>query len=56
MSNCAKCSSTDLVRVAMTLNGGAVTFCHCRSCENRQWHADDGNDLHLPQVLDKVAS
>ncbi len=57
MSACAKCNSTDLVRIAMTLNGGPVTFCHCRNCEHRQWHsADDGNSLHLPQVLEKVAS
>ena len=57
MSGCAKCRSTDLVRIAMTLNGGAVTFCHCRNCEHRQWHsADDGDSLHLPQVLEKVAS
>jgi hypothetical protein len=57
MSNCAKCRSTDLVRVEMTLNGGPVMFCHCRACEHRQWHsADNGNSLHLPEVLDKVAS
>ncbi len=57
MSACAKCNSTDLVRIAMTLNGGPVTFCHCRNCEHRQWHsADDGYSLHLPQVLEKVAS
>ena len=57
MSNCAKCRSTDLVRVEMSLNGGPVMFCHCRSCEHRQWHsADSGSSLHLPEVLDKVAS
>ena len=54
---CAKCSSTDLVRIAMTLNGGPVTFCHCRACEHRQWVAvDEGSELRLPDVLAKVAS
>lgn len=57
MSACAKCTSNDLVRIGMTLNGGPVTFAHCRSCEHRQWHTADGGDsLGLPQVLDKVAS
>ena len=57
MSTCAKCTSTDMVRIAMTLNGGPVTFCHCRACEHRMWHSsEDGNNLHLPQVLEKVAS
>ena len=54
---CAKCSSTDLVKIGMTLNGGPVTFCHCRACEHRQWvAADEGSELRLPDVLAKVAS
>ena len=54
---CAKCSSNDLVRIGMTLNGGPVTFCHCRACEHRQWMtAEEGNELRLPDVLAKVAS
>jgi hypothetical protein len=57
MSNCAKCSSQDLVRIAMTLNGGPVTFGHCRKCEHRQWISEDsGSRLGLPDVLAKVAS
>lgn len=57
MSACSKCTSTDMVRIAMTLGGGEVTFCHCRRCENRQWHsAENGSHLRLPEVLDKVAS
>ena len=57
MSTCAKCTSQDMVRIAMTLNGGEVTFCHCRHCEHRQWvSADNGNSLRLPDVLAKVAS
>ena len=57
MSTCAKCTSADLVKIAMTLNGGPVTFSHCRQCEHRQWHTGDtGSHLHLPEVLDKVAS
>ena len=57
MSTCAKCTSADLVKIAMTLNGGPVTFSHCRQCEHRQWHTSDtGSSLHLPEVLDKVAS
>jgi hypothetical protein len=54
---CAKCSSNDLVKIAMTLNGGPVTFCHCRACEHRQWvNGTDSNELRLPDVLAKVAS
>jgi hypothetical protein len=46
-----------MVRIAMTLNGGPVTFCHCRTCEHRQWvAADSGGSLGLPDVLAKVAS
>ena len=57
MSTCAKCRSNDMVRIGMTLNGGPVTFCHCRNCEHRMWQSsDDGNSLGLPQVLEKVAS
>lgn len=57
MTACDKCSSTDLVKVGMTLNGGPVNFCHCRRCEHRQWaSADDGNSLRLNDVLAKVAS
>ncbi len=57
MSSCAKCTSSDLVRVAMSLNGGAVTFCHCRKCEHRQWvSSDSGGHLGLTDVLAKVAS
>lgn len=57
MSTCAKCRSNDMVRIGMTLNGGPVTFCHCRNCEHRMWQSsDDGNALALPQVLEKVAS
>lgn len=57
MSTCGKCTSPDLVKVAMALNGGEVTFCHCRHCEHRQWmSSDDGNSLRLGEVLEKVAS
>ena len=57
MTACEKCSATDLVKIAMTLNGGPVNFCHCRRCEHRMWaSADDGNALRLPDVLAKVAS
>ena len=57
MHNCEKCRSTDLVKVAMTLSGGPVTFTHCRSCEHRSWaDADAGHRLGLPHVLEKVAS
>ena len=53
---CAKCSSNDLVKIAMTLNGGPVVFCHCRACEHRQWVAPEDGELRLPEVLAKVAS
>ena len=57
MTACEKCSATDLVKIAMTLGGGPVNFCHCRRCEHRMWaSADDGNALRLPDVLAKVAS
>lgn len=57
MTACAKCTSTNLVKIEMTLNGGPVLFCHCRQCEHRQWAStDDGNSLRLNDVLAKVAS
>ena len=57
MTACAKCTSQDLVRIGMTLNGGPVTFCHCRKCEHRMWvSTDDGDKLGLPDVLAKVAA
>ncbi len=56
MAACEKCSSTNLVTVALTVRGDAVDFAHCRACEHRWWRdATAGTVITLPDVLTKVA-
>jgi transcription elongation factor Elf1 len=55
MDNCPKCTSADLVLIALSLNGGPVHFAHCRNCEHRWWtDRDAGAVITLPDVLTKA--
>ena len=53
--SCAKCTSTDLVTVTLTIKDEPVAFDHCRRCEHRSWHAN-GNQVALAEVLERVSS
>ena len=56
MNACPRCDSADLMTLSLTLNGGPVTFVHCRGCEHRCWiDREQGGHLELPAVLTKVA-
>ena len=55
MSQCAKCHSSDLVTVTMTLAKAPVLFTHCRACEHRWWtDVDGGSTITLDDVLTRA--
>ena len=50
MPDCPACCSSDVVRVDLSLRGGAVEFRHCRTCEHRWW-TDGDAPIALEAVL-----
>ena len=51
---CARCSSTRVTHISMTLTDGSeVDFASCHSCEHKTW-TQAGTDLEVSQVLKKA--
>jgi len=48
---CPQCRSRELVEIAMSIGGSAVTFRSCSPCDVRWWQ-DEAGPLQLDQLLD----
>ncbi len=54
LGSCARCSSSRLTKIAMTLTDGSlVDFVSCHSCESRSW-SQGGRELDITAVLGKA--
>ncbi len=57
MAHCAKCRSSNLVTVTMTLAKAPVLFTHCRACEHRWWTTvEGGQSIPLRDVLERAGA
>ncbi len=57
MAHCAKCRSSNLVTVTMTLAKAPVLFTHCRACEHRWWtDVEGGQSIPLRDVLERAGA
>lgn len=54
---CAKCRSTDLVRIDLSAGAARLRFEACRNCEHRWWtKMAEQVTVELPEVLESVGA
>ena len=54
LPSCAKCTSTRITKIDMTLTDGSpVEFASCHACEHRSW-TQGGRELDISTVLTKA--